>query len=219
VWCEEPYVSAGIGVPIAKKFIGRNGEPYITGSLDKIIMYTASAGYRLDDIFRLDINGQFRSFKYAEVDNFHNLDQHIKNYTVFLNGYCDVANNVLVFTPYITAGIGYSYNATGDLKNTSGSFKSNFSATGIKTYNFAYNIGVGATIDIDKNLGLDLRYRWVNMGKVKVNAAILQGHTTPTDNPSTQDLAGHELTLGIVYNFNSGKRGNHGSTAHTGNQR
>ena len=59
----------------------------------------------------------------------------------------------------------------------------------LKKTGFAWNVGLGAMYNINSELGVDLAYRYRDLGKVKIN---------DTD---SKKLKSHNVTVGVVYKF------------------
>jgi opacity protein-like surface antigen len=84
-----------------------------------------------------------------------------------------------MFTPYVTAGIGYN-----KLKKSEISLTGN---TKDKSH-LAWNAGLGLKTKIDHNIDLDLGYKFVNLGKIK----------NPIKNVKVQ---ANEITAGVIVSF------------------
>ncbi|WHA05194.1 outer membrane beta-barrel protein [Candidatus Bandiella numerosa] len=59
----------------------------------------------------------------------------------------------------------------------------------LKKTGFAWNVGLGAMYNISSDFGVDLAYRYRDLGKVKIN---------DTD---SKKLKSHNVTVGVVYKF------------------
>ncbi len=117
------------------------------------------------------------------------LKNSMKSQSLMANVYYDF-NTGTNFTPYVGAGIGYAR-----LKNSVGytDAEESFSMSKSKG-NFAWNASVGTTYKIDKNLALDVSYRFTDYGKVKFNPS-------ETAVKSTAKLRSNELNFGVRYTF------------------
>ena len=164
-------------------------------------------GYKLSDNTRAEFSIQHRNYKYNNVKN--SIDdigietseataQKTKNYTGFINGYYDF-NNKSIFTPYVTAGIGISRNAAGNAierVTLDGVGLPEKTYKGLTTNSFAYNAGLGSKVKLNESFDLDIAYKYVNLGKVKIANA---SNHYKAEKPLK--LKAHEFTLGVVYNF------------------
>ena len=109
--------------------------------------YNLGIGYKFDKNFRADLNGQMTKSKEANK-------VHYKSRIASVRGYYDFDNSSM-FTPYLTAGLGYVQNkVTLPVKTTN--------------HHYGYIVGFGSLINVAKNVDLDLGYRHsrnVNSGK------------------------------------------------------
>jgi opacity protein-like surface antigen len=106
--------------------------------------------------------------------------------TVLVNGYVDLASNSRV-TPYVFGGVGVAVNDSRRGARTDDNLTSDYSD--LKT-NLAWNAGTGMNYALDDHWGLDLAYRYLNMGPATLSA--------PT---TTGELTSHELVSGLKYKF------------------
>ncbi len=114
-----------------------------------------------------------------------------KSQSVMINGYFDF-NTVTAWTPYIGAGIGYAR-----LKNTIGvnaniggeSYSGSISKSG---NNFAWNMGAGISYAVNRDVDIDLSYRYADYGNVK--------HTIEGESLKVKQR-GNEFNLGVRFNF------------------
>jgi outer membrane autotransporter protein len=109
-----------------------------------------------------------------------------------LNGYLD-ANNDSRLTPYLMAGIGVGHNRS-RIAHNSGSESAN------KT-NFIWNAGVGVQAAVNKQVSVDLSYRYVDIGKL--------GNKAVCDGKAKLKRGIHEFLIGLVYNFDKKKKTKH----------
>lgn len=63
------------------------------------------------------------------------------------------------------------------------------SSTSLKKTGFAWNIGFGGMYNIDPEFGVDLAYRYRDLGKVKIAKDV------------SKKLKSHNVTVGVVYKF------------------
>lgn len=116
---------------------------------------------------------------------------------LFVNTYLDY-HNKSDFTPYVGFGLGVAFIET----------NANFgiSALGENLYdssakhrqtNFAYNVGLGVDYEINKNLALDLGYRFVDFGDVETGD---NGFDEISVNGESHVVA-HETMMGLRYTF------------------
>lgn len=67
---------------------------------------------------------------------------------------------------------------------------------GKTTNNLAWNAGLGSTINLNKSFDLDLGYKYVNLGKVKMG---LGDEGELPGKPAK--FRAHEVALGLIYSF------------------
>ena len=112
---------------------------------------------------------------------------------MFVNGYYDF-NLYRMIKPYLSIGIGY------------GSNKGNLSETpkvGVNIYggssknNLVWNVGFGHKFMVNRRLGLDFSYRYVDLGKTKTKPSA----TVPGSQPSSQKIKAHEIMGGVIVNL------------------
>ncbi len=145
--------------------------PYYNNKAPKgSIIYGAALGYRFNDNFRTDFNISGRNYSFnapldvklaGDLSSKINASQKISAVMMMLNGYYDIGQYGIV-TPYITAGIGASFNKTGDYK-----FKHDITQPdqlqivsevlmkGKSNVSLAWNVGAGISIACSTNASID----------------------------------------------------------------
>ncbi len=111
----------------------------------------------------------------------------MKSQTLMANAYFDF-NTGSNWTPYVGAGIGYAR-----LKNTLGYTGNEGYSISKSKGNFAWNVSVGTTYAIDKNLALDVSYRFADYGKVT--------HKFEDQTEGKVKQRANEFSLGVRYSF------------------
>lgn len=124
--------------------------------------------------------------------------------TVLMNAYWDMRNST-PFTPWISAGVGFSrlsldhHTVDTDTQISTGivdgSVKSG-NHSGSAT-NFAWAVGVGVNWAIMDNVSMDLSYRYLDAGDVEAN------YTTPKGSGKTAKVSvtSNDVMLGVRYAF------------------
>ncbi|MCH9753679.1 MAG: porin family protein [Alphaproteobacteria bacterium] len=173
------YVRGDIGA--SKMKLSEKVTPANKVTNDTKPVYNLGVGYNFNDNLRADLNAQLRN---SEIEkNGHSLkNSEYKSKAVFLNGYYDFKNDTL-FTPYVTAGVGFAKNSIEKLPADHTS-KSNT--------NFAWNTGVGSKVNVSKNVDLDVSYRYSNLGNFKYTASNVEHKFK---------AKAHEVMAGVIYNF------------------
>jgi opacity protein-like surface antigen len=135
-----------------------------------------------------------------------NADATVKSQSLMANVYYDF-KNTSDFTPYVSAGIGASFNKL-DVTEYQNIISSSASANDKKT-DFAWSVGVGVNYALNKDLDLDLGYRYVDLGKVNTSTVIgWNGYYAngvnilgATVSDYEAKLKSHDFSLGLRYKF------------------
>lgn len=133
-----------------------------------------------------------------------NADATVKSQSLMANVYYDF-KNTSDFTPYVSAGIGASFNKL-DVTEYQAVYAT--SANDKKT-DFAWSVGVGVNYALDKDLDLDLGYRYVDLGKVNASTLVAwngsyDGVTSfvgATASDYEAKLKSHDFSIGLRYKF------------------
>ena len=130
--------------------------------------------------------------------------------TLFANAYYDFHNSS-AFTPYVGLGLGLSfvemkgkYNGTWNSPWGSASYSDSYGTK--STTNFAWNLGGGVSYAITNQIGLDLGYRfvWIGKGETKkysMSYSYAGNDYVDTEYFKTKDLKMHQVMLGMRYTF------------------
>lgn len=154
----------------------------------------AGAGYHFNEVFRSDVSLQYRGVANKNRNAFSFKDSH--NYSVMWNAYINLTEAEDDFRPYLTAGVGYGRNEMKKFTATVNGVSSEHH--GGKNDSVVWNAGVGAVMNLSKNIGVDFGYRYVGLGDIKGS------YTTtglPKQNTKIKDARVHELSLGVVINL------------------
>lgn len=172
-------------------------------------------GYRFNSHLRSDVTMGYRSgfaFKsnsYTDSGNAESLTTdkaNIDSLALMANVYYDIAKWNR-FTPYIGGGLGFAYNETSPttLYASGGSVGQSRSATNT---DLAWQLSLGTSIDIFKNVSAQVGYRYIDLGQAKTGAQDFTtgpsglGITRTTANGGDKvDLTAHEFTAGVKVAF------------------
>lgn len=145
----------------------------------KTMLIGAEAGYQFNQQLRLGLSLDYiprMSFKentvtiYDEdLTAFDNYTYKIKSFASMLNVYYDIIE-INKFIPYVTLGAGIARNKSSghhQREFDDGEKEDNKVIPNATQTNFAYKIGLGARYSINKTLAFDLRYQFVDLGKLK----------------------------------------------------
>lgn len=216
------YVGVGVGTfKSAKKFKEvRDQDEDISYQSSKpkgkpAIFPEITFGYKFNKHFRTDLNAQYRQIqpkageeKFSDSGNPEILtnkfrQKKIKNYSILANAYFNMPLGE-TFIPYITAGIGYSYIKPGSMRVTNdiASAIHNFTSSGKPTHNLAWSVGTGSLIKLSETWSVDLKYRYIHLGKMKMKQTQRNQDIQAIIVPKvSQKVAMHEGVIGLIYNF------------------
>jgi outer membrane immunogenic protein len=178
-----PYVSGQLGISFLRDSdLSSGGNTIGTMEFDKGWGVGAAAGYNFG-MFRAE--GEVGYQKYgidkASAGPYSIRDSgDVSGLSFLANGYFDFVNKT-PFTPYLSAGIGVARVDAKDFAIGGYSIDSDDTV-------FAYQVGAGVGYAINKNMTIDLKYRYFattdpEFGNIKVN------------------VASHNVYLGFRYNF------------------
>jgi opacity protein-like surface antigen len=171
-------------------------------------MVGIGAGYKVNRWFRVDGTldyewpGQFRGNLPCPVANcgagplYSTEFAKISAWTGLINGYVDLGTYGTI-TPYVGAGVGFSYITTSDVNfiNPDGS---QGSWSGASKWNLAWALMAGFGVDLSKHWTLDVNYRYLNLGKAVSGITSAASGTQPIH---YDDLAASEIRVGLRYNI------------------
>ena len=173
-----PYFSVNIGAAfLTDSDISGDG---LDGEIkfDTGLAASAAIGTSIDS-FRVEgeISYQKNDIDEVSIDGFGSasLDGDSTAFTLLLNGYYDFSNDS-AFTPYLTAGIGYS-NVEVDVEGSSDDDNV-----------FAYQLGAGVGYAVSEQATIDLKYRYFATEDLDIDGADVE-------------VASHNIYLGIRVNF------------------
>ncbi|WP_367716996.1 outer membrane protein [Nitratireductor sp. GISD-1A_MAKvit] len=133
----------------------------------------------------------------------------VTGYSVLLNAYADLGTFV-GFTPYVGAGLGYTYLRWDDLSNSSYCVGGSCGGTGLtgttthageSDWRFTYALMAGVAYDLSNNMKIDLGYRYRNIdgGQMFGWDAATAGSGATGIQGSDGGLSMHEIKVGLRY--------------------
>jgi opacity protein-like surface antigen len=176
------------------------GDSYVLG---------AGVGYRVSPNIRTELALAYRGgFELDQADAAApptTFKGRIRSLSVMLNGYYDFDVGS-PFKPYVAAGIGVARNkvktisATNPAAATLPTFFSDYQLVGTSDTSFAWFLGAGVGYAVGSGLTLELGYRYVDLGDLKIPAQTvsLNSGPFPYDGAKGQ-LKTHEVTLGFRF--------------------
>jgi opacity protein-like surface antigen len=121
----------------------------------------------------------------------------VQSYTMMFNAYYDFGNHG-GFVPYVGAGVGFAYNRMSNVYFTGPVAFAN-QVIGHDVLSAAWAVMTGVEYKVSSRASIDLGYRYIDFGKTYSD----HGDSANFWNPRFRldDLAAHELTLGVRYKF------------------
>ena len=190
-------VDSGVSLPL------KSGKESLK---DNQLFGSLGVGYHFNDIFRSDINIQYRKFNGKErAFNYKDIQipidkNKVQNIAIMLNGYVNLTDSKDNFIPYITAGIGYGSNKLYESRrNVSDGY---IAIKGKTSSNIIWSIGAGGVIKLTERFGIDLYYRYIDLGKLKsTQVADVPSISKLSEKDRSFRLRSNEVGVGIVFNF------------------
>jgi len=170
-------------------------------------------GYRFNNWLRFDVTGEYRGSSSIGVNDIvfnpfindfqtNTYKGNLTSLVTLFNGYIDLGTwNCL--TPYIGAGIGFTQNRiTGltDQGSVGGAATLGFASNGSNT-DLAWALMAGVGYEVNKNLTLELGYRYLNLGdgqSGRIRNAFLAESYAPL---KAKDIDSHDFRIGMRWNF------------------
>jgi opacity protein-like surface antigen len=153
--------------------------------------------YRPNYTFKNNTTENFTEGSVSGTDTI-NSKYKVKSFTAMANIYYDILtiNNI---TPYLNIGAGLAINKTKETETrdsdygTAGTASTTTQVTTSKN-SFAYKFGLGARYTLNQDFDFDIRYQYVDLGKVRANS---------TENTFLEKgkLRSQEIIAGIAYKF------------------
>jgi len=176
------YVSGNIGIGmVSDSDISETGSPTIDVSFDYGFGIAGAIGTTIDD-FRIEGAIAYQQNDFDEALGLVPLAGDITALTFLVNGYYDF-NSSSPWTPYLTAGLGFSKIEVNDLDVAGGTDPLNSDDTV-----FAYQLGAGIGYAVSDNVTIDARYNYF-------------ATEDPNFDGTEAEVASHNILLGIRYNF------------------
>jgi opacity protein-like surface antigen len=186
-------------------FLGACGKP--PGELNDIgeaWIAGVGVGYRFSPRLRVDVTASYRSgYKLEGEDTApSSYSADITSYNAMVNGYIDFPlERTKTIVPYVGAGLGYARNKIDDISNPNlpplppglstlpGGTKSGV----------AWQLSLGAGIQLTPKVILDVGYRYLDSGKIETSAGHVTGFFAQPYDGATGYLRAHELQVGLRF--------------------
>lgn len=188
-----------------------NAACTVPGKLNEIgnsAVVGAAIGYRVQPRIRAELAvGHRGGFELDDADAHSpptSFKGDIRSWNVMLNGYYDF-DAAGPWKPFISAGIGYARNKVSSITATNPGAGTgnlaNFVLNGDTEGGFAWSLGVGASYAYSNRMSLELAYRYVDLGNIKVPAQTVNfvGFGPQSYGGAKGDLTAHEVVLGLRF--------------------
>jgi opacity protein-like surface antigen len=192
------------------------------------VFVSAGIGYRFNNWLRFDLTGEYRgksgigvndslTFQgFTQINQTNTYRGDLSSFVGMANAYVDLGTFCALgcLTPYLGAGVGLARNEVSGvidqgvqnfpLLGGGSSPTFGYAANNSKT-NVAYALMAGVGYEINKNLTLELGYRYINLGKAEsglIQNAFLAGQTSRP--LKLRDIDSHDIKIGMRWNLNGG---------------
>ena len=193
------YISGKLGVTVTPTLTASGADGWGTWaddiSFDTGLAINGAIGYDFDT-FRAEVEVGYQKNDFDSSENYNNgiytgttsfVNGDLTSNSLFANGYYDFKNNSPL-VPYLGAGIGYANVELNHIRSDAGygSYSNDDSV-------FAYKLMAGVSYAINKNVAIDLSYRYVGAA----NPSFDEGYGSTTD----FEFSSHNFLLGARYTF------------------
>jgi len=198
----EPYMKVGAGLTWYNQFKAKSDSSvplnvYTKKAPSKAPSFHFGVGCAISGDFKTDLMLRYSELQYKASND----KQKMTAFDIMANAYYDINVHKTV-VPYVSAGFGIARVNAGTLSHsipTPPNVKIN--QQGAVTTNFAWNAGVGVKFNFAKDYAIDLGYRYVDLGKAKVNAVVNNIVTMASSPSASQQLRGHQGLISLIYKF------------------
>ena len=227
------YLRGDIGIGIqtignySQADVVQAGGSFNTAISNNPVFIGAGIGYRFNNWLRFDVTGEYRgktgigasdrvSFQgFTQIDQINTYRGDLSSFVGMFNAYVDLGTFCMLgcLNPYLGAGIGMARNQVSGLTDQGvqyfpllggGSAPTAGFATTSTNNNPAWSLMAGVGYEINRNLTLELGYRYLNLGKAQSgpiqNAFIAQSYAPLR----MRDIDSHDFKIGMRWNLNGG---------------
>lgn len=182
----EPYSPRATGL-----ISGPDSDRKYNGSL--AFGYQFGNGWRTDGEYTFKQKSTFVTYWTPFSTSSNNFQ--VSTQRLMLNGYRDIPMG-RDFSAYGTLGIGVAFVSAGGWQGNTGRQFENRSQN-----NLAYSAGVGVKYSLNKQVSVDLGYRYVDMGNVKSGLNNFSNFSNTRDEQYKARLVSNEIYLGLSSMF------------------
>lgn len=203
---QDPELSDTVGGGVSQHFNESAGNSLLAGVG---VGYTFRKYLRTDLTFDLrkgeDITGSSPcgTCVVAGLPGFTTENTNLSSYTVLANAYIS-PGEYGGFTPYVGAGVGTTYLDFGQYSSTGNPPPQAPTDVfdGDDGFRFAWALHAGTSYAVNRNLSLDVGYRYLNVADGRVSDITLGG--TDFGDVDHDNLKAHEIRVGFRYTFGGG---------------
>jgi opacity protein-like surface antigen len=207
----------GVGIQSISKYhqddVAQFGGTFF-GKTDNAAFFAGlGIGYRFNNWLRFDITGEYRGSSSIGVNDIvfnpfindfqtNTYKGNLTSLVTLFNGYIDLGTwNCL--TPYIGAGIGFTQNRVSGLTDqgsVAGFPTLGYANSGTNT-DLAWALMAGLGYEVNKNLTLELGYRYLNLSDAQ-SGRLINAFTGQIQGPlKARDIDSHDFRIGMRWNF------------------
>jgi opacity protein-like surface antigen len=221
----------GIGIQNIGRYtqddVVQAGGTFNTPIHNNPVFVGAGIGYRFNNWLRFDLTGEYRSKSgigvndrlsfqgFTQIDQLNTYRADLSSVVGLANAYVDLGTFCALgcLTPYVGAGIGVTRNEISGLSDQGvqtfpllggGSAPTAGYASNASKTNVAWALMAGVGYEINKNLTLELGYRYLNLGKAQsgpIQNAFLPQASAPL---KLRDIDSHDIKIGMRWALNGG---------------
>lgn len=207
----------GVGLQTVGKYhqddVAQFGGTFFGKSDNSAFFAGLGIGYRFNNWLRFDITSEYRGSTSIGVNDivfnpWINQNQtntykgNLTSLVTLFNGYFDLGTwNCL--TPYIGAGIGFTQNRISGLTDqgsVAGFSTLGYATNGSKT-NLAWALMAGVGYEVNKNLTLELGYRYLNLGDAQSGRIVNAFNGDMYAPLKAKNIDSHDFRIGMRWNF------------------
>jgi opacity protein-like surface antigen len=199
------YLTLGTGFGIGEEANLSGGSSTLEADeIGTSAVFSGAGGYRFSKNIRTELELVYHPDFAVDEDFLTSGIQvetkaEISSLGVFANVYYDIPLGRV--TPFVGAGIGFSRNELGDIRNTAmtGPYAGqSVLSNGDTETSFAWQLIVGCSIPLRESLALDFSYHYMDLGDLKTGYNSYGGISVP---PQTGDLQSHDFRIAVTYQF------------------
>lgn len=185
-----------------------NPTQSFNSDLGESFVYGAKIGYQVNPLVAIDLGydarNKFGWSKHFPPGGFPNSRNRsistLRNQTLLANVYLTPNLRWSTLDPYVNGGIGWAWNKTGTLTDVNLNTGQVSRISGDNTSSFAWDIGFGANIILNKNVFFDAGYRYIDLGIIQTGKRVISPPPVlPIPRLRTKTAYTNELYIGVNF--------------------